>query len=102
MIEYYPLEGAFFLPAMVLRGPFLVRAFVRVRCPRTGRPLRCRKPPVTADVHQPFDVHADISAKIALYGKFPVDDLANAVELLFGKVADFFVKINARFRAYLP
>src|SRR3954453_3269345 len=30
----------FFLPAMARRGPFLVRAFVWVRCPRTGRPRR--------------------------------------------------------------
>ena len=33
-----------FLPATVLRGPFRVRALVRVRWPRTGNPLRCRKP----------------------------------------------------------
>src|SRR6476659_4459699 len=34
----------FFLPAMARRGPFLVRALVWVRCPRTGRPRRCRMP----------------------------------------------------------
>ncbi len=34
----------FFLPAMARRGPFLVRALVCVRCPRTGRPRRCRMP----------------------------------------------------------
>ena len=33
---------AFFLPAIARRGPFLVRAFVCVRCPRTGRPRRWR------------------------------------------------------------
>ena len=33
-----------FLPATVLRGPFRVRAFVRVRWPRTGSPLRWRSP----------------------------------------------------------
>ena len=31
-------------PATVRRGPRRVRAFVRVRCPRTGRPRRCRSP----------------------------------------------------------
>ena len=36
---YYFL-GAFFLPATVLRLPFLVRLLVRVRCPRSGKPLR--------------------------------------------------------------
>ncbi len=36
---------AFFLPAMApFRGPFRVRAFVCVRCPRTGRLRRCRRP----------------------------------------------------------
>ncbi len=35
---------AFFLPATVLRGPLRVRALVCVRCPRTGRPRRCRMP----------------------------------------------------------
>ena len=34
----------FFLPAMARRGPFLVRALVWVRCPRTGRPRRWRMP----------------------------------------------------------
>src|SRR5262252_5368125 len=32
--------GVFFLPAMVLAGPLRVRAFVWVRWPRTGSPLR--------------------------------------------------------------
>jgi hypothetical protein len=60
------------------------------------------KPPVTADVHQPLDVHADIRAKITLDGKFPIDDFTDAVELLLGEVTDLFIEINARFRAYLP
>lgn len=30
--------------ATVLRGPLRVRELVCVRCPRTGRPLRCRRP----------------------------------------------------------
>src|SRR5207237_2295878 len=36
--------GVFFLPAMVLAGPFRVRALVWVRWPRTGRPFRWRRP----------------------------------------------------------
>src|SRR6185436_17460116 len=36
--------AAFFLPAIVLAGPLRVRAFVCVRWPRTGKPLRCRRP----------------------------------------------------------
>ena len=35
--------GAFILIA-ALRGPLRVRALVRVRCPRTGSPLRWREP----------------------------------------------------------
>src|SRR5690606_38460588 len=34
----------FFLPAIALAGPLRVRALVWVRWPRTGRPLRCRRP----------------------------------------------------------
>ena len=34
----------FFLPAIALAGPLRVRALVCVRCPRTGRPLRCLRP----------------------------------------------------------
>ena len=34
----------FFFPAMVFLGPLRVRAFVWVRCPRTGRPRRWRRP----------------------------------------------------------
>ncbi len=40
----YFLVAAFFLPATVRFGPFRVRALVFVRCPRTGRPRRCRSP----------------------------------------------------------
>jgi len=35
---------ASFLPAIAIRGPLRVRALVCVLCPRTGSPLRCRKP----------------------------------------------------------
>ena len=40
----YFFSRGFFLPAIARRGPFLVRALVCVRCPRTGRPFRCRVP----------------------------------------------------------
>ena len=41
---HYFLPGAFFFATAALRGPFLVRAFVCVRCPRTGRPRLWRSP----------------------------------------------------------
>ena len=34
----------FFLPAIGFAGPLRVRALVTVRCPRTGRPARWRRP----------------------------------------------------------
>src|SRR6266571_8173804 len=40
----YFLSAGFFLPAIARRGPFLVRALVCVRWPRTGRFLRWRPP----------------------------------------------------------
>ena len=40
LLPAYFLAAAFFLPATVFRLPFLVREFVRVRCPRTGSPFR--------------------------------------------------------------
>src|SRR2546427_2857338 len=40
----YFFSTGFFLPAIARRGPFLVRALVWVRWPRTGSPLRCRVP----------------------------------------------------------
>src|SRR5262249_25734653 len=38
------LFGYFFLPAIGRAGPLRVRALVWVRCPRTGRPGRWRRP----------------------------------------------------------
>src|SRR5579872_2042982 len=40
----YALPGGAFSFTACLRGPLRVRALVRVRCPRTGSPLRCRIP----------------------------------------------------------
>jgi len=39
-MDYVP----FFSDTPALRGPLRVRAFVRVRWPRTGSPRRCRTP----------------------------------------------------------
>src|SRR5207253_8540740 len=40
---YFPSSFTPFLPATVFRGPLRVRAFERVRCPRTGSDRRCRR-----------------------------------------------------------
>lgn len=44
MLMNYFFFAAFAFEATARLGPFRVRAFVRVRCPRTGKPLRCRNP----------------------------------------------------------
>ena len=41
---YFPAVTAGFLRIIPLRGPLRVREFVCVRWPRTGSPLRWRKP----------------------------------------------------------
>ena len=56
----------FFLPAMARRGPFLVRAFVCVRCPRTGSP-RGDGYRGKSDIHQALDVHGDFGAQRAFH-----------------------------------
>src|SRR3954447_12478097 len=43
-VRSYYFRPGFFLPATVRFGPLRVRALVRVRCPRTGRPRRWRMP----------------------------------------------------------
>src|SRR5262245_34421443 len=44
MAIFYLISFTLRLPATVFRGPFRVRALVRVRWPRTGRPRRWRIP----------------------------------------------------------
>ena len=77
----------FFLPAIARRGPFLVRALVCVRCPRTGRPRRWRMPRYDADVHQSLDVHRDLGAERALDPDRPLDHLAQPCDLGVREIA---------------
>src|SRR6185369_15572701 len=44
LVEPYALPGGAFSLTACLRGPLRVRALVRVRCPRSGRPRRWRMP----------------------------------------------------------
>src|SRR5690348_17192934 len=44
LLGHYLPALTFFLPATARLGPRRLRAFVRVRWPRTGRPRRCRMP----------------------------------------------------------
>src|SRR3989449_5708742 len=44
LLWHYLPAFTFFLPATARLGPRRLRALVRVRCPRTGSPRRCRMP----------------------------------------------------------
>jgi hypothetical protein len=56
----------FFSAAAALRGPLRVRAFVRVRWPRTGKTPAVTESTIATDIHQPLDVHRRLSTKITL------------------------------------
>src|SRR5262245_24713101 len=110
----YFLPGAFFLAIVARRGPLRVRALVWVRWPRTGRLLRwCNarsrpvsitrvlarstaipQPPVTADVHHTLDVQLNRLTQIAFDVALRVHYRANAVQFLFGQLADFLMNID--------
>jgi hypothetical protein len=53
--------------------------------------------PIAPDVHKPLNVHPDIRPKVSFDGEFSVDDFSNAVQFLFGKVADFLVPVDVGF-----
>jgi len=88
----------------LLTGNGLARALSRSgvgpgALPPNGKPSAVPEAPVTSDVHQSLDVHADIGPKVAFDGKFSVDDLTEPVEFFFVKLSDFFIHIDARFFA---
>jgi hypothetical protein len=56
---------------------------------------------VAADVHQSFDVHLDLLAKISFDSSLLVDDISNSIYFLFGQFADSFVDVYSRFTKYL-
>jgi hypothetical protein len=64
-----------------------------------GKPPAVSEAPITSDVHQSLDVHADIGPKVTFDGKFTVDDLTEPVKLFFVKLPDFFIHVDARFFA---
>jgi len=95
----YFFSTGFFLPAIARRGPFLVRALVCVRWPRTGRFLRWRPP--RYDVHQPLDVHRDFRAERAFHFVVPFDHLAQPGDLGVAQIAHPRVRADARLRENL-
>jgi hypothetical protein len=51
------------------------------------------KPPIAADVHEPFDVHGDFLTEITFHSTFLIDDPADLADLFLGEV------LHPKFRA---
>ena len=90
----YFLPG-FFLPATVRLGPLRVRALVRVRCPRTGRPRAVPDALVAADLDLAPDVGGDLAAQVTLDLVVGLDVVAQLHDLIVGQVLGALVGIDA-------
>ena len=55
------------------------------------------KAAITADVHQPFDIHLHTLSEIALDLALSVDDRADLIKLVLTEVTDLCVNANGRF-----
>ena len=53
------------------------------------------KAAVAADLHQALDVHGDLAAQIALHLQVMVDVIAQGADLVFGKVLDARIGVDA-------
>src|SRR5579859_746745 len=51
-------------------------------------------PAIRADLHEPLDVHGDVFAQVAFDRALGLDDLADAVDLVFVEVLDFLDRLN--------
>ena len=51
---------------------------------------------IRPDFDEPLDVHRNVFAQIAFHRAFRFDDLADAVDLVFSKVRNFFHRIHLR------
>jgi hypothetical protein len=48
-------------------------------------PPSVTKPSIATQIHKPLDVHGDLSPQITFHLVITVNDLADGVDLLFGK-----------------
>src|SRR6516164_7222693 len=80
----------------------LARARVGV-CPLTSDRQAAAMPQaaVAAKVHQPFDIHGDVSPQVALHDVVAVDRLADLQHLRVGQLVDPALFGNARLLAHL-
>jgi hypothetical protein len=58
--------------------------------------------PITAHLDKPLDVEGDLSSELPFNPVFPVNKLANAVDLLLGEVFDLGIEVNAGLVQYPP
>lgn len=49
---------------------------------------------ITADIHQPFDVHGDAAPKVTLYLVFLIDESADPADFIIGEVFDSGIRRN--------
>jgi len=56
------------------------------------------QPPVAADVHQPFDVHRHVSAKVALYRIVAIQNCTDFDNIGFGQIAALHIQVYSGFR----
>ncbi len=87
----------FFLLAMVLTGPFLVRALVLVRCPRQADPFSVALAAVAVDFDHTLDVERDFSSQVALDKVVVLDDLTQLRDVVLGQILDADVGVDAGF-----
>jgi hypothetical protein len=52
------------------------------------------QPPVTADIHQAFDIHSNLAAEVAFNPHFLVDDVAQAVDFVIRQVSNPCVRVD--------
>ena len=72
-----------------------VRAVLVGFCRRREKPAAMAQPAVAADLHQALDVHGDLSAQVALHLEVVVDIIAQGADLVFGKILDARIGVDA-------
>src|ERR1700731_4332402 len=111
-LKHFPalalLAGNFLLGRHRAAPRTLAGARVGVRTLATDRQIApMANSAIRLNFDQPANVHLDLFAEIALDAAFLFNFLAQTVGLVFGKIADFFIEVDARLigelaRAFLP
>src|SRR5207248_4773544 len=88
---------------LLLRNRALARSLARPRVgPRAltthGQPAAMTHAAVTADLHQPLDVHRDFFAQVPFDAPLLLDDAADLPDVVFGQILYADVGTDARVR----